>query len=47
MTDPEKQIVAKLEIIEELAQDNSVKQVAKTMIEYIKVVSKGDVGFHK
>lgn len=46
MTDKEKQVVAKLEIISELSDSNSVKQLAKVQIEYIKTVSRGEIGFN-
>lgn len=47
MTEEEKNIVAKLEIIKELASENSVKQLADVYIQYIKAVSKGKIGFNK
>lgn len=45
MTDQEKNILAKLEIIKEMAQEKSVQQVAEVMSEYIRTVSEGKIGF--
>lgn len=45
MTDKEKNIVSKLEVIKELATEKSVQQLCQVQIEYIKLVSKGDLGF--
>lgn len=47
MTDQEKQVIAKLQIIKELATENSVKQLADVQIEYIRAVSKGKIGFQQ
>lgn len=40
-----KEIVAKLQIVKELATENSVKQLASVMIEYIDANTKGELGF--
>lgn len=45
MTDQEKNIIAKLEIIKEMSSEKSVQQLAQVQIEYIKTVSKGNIGF--
>lgn len=45
MSDKNKQIVAKLQIVKELANENSVKQLASVMIEYINDSNKEKVGF--
>ena len=45
MTEKEKQVIAKLQIIKEMATEKSVQQLAEVQIEYIKVVSKGKLGF--
>lgn len=47
MTNQEKNIIAKLEIIKEMASEKSVQQLADVTIEYIKTASKEEVGFKK
>lgn len=47
MTESEKNIIAKLQIIKEMATEKSVQQLADVQIEYIKMVSKGDIGFEE
>lgn len=45
MTEAEKNIIAKLQIIKELAEKNETKQLAQVQIEYITAASKGGIGF--
>jgi hypothetical protein len=45
MTEQEKNIIAKLQIIKEMAGEKSVQQIADVLIEYVKTVSKGKLGF--
>lgn len=45
MSDTDKNIVSKLEIIKEMAVEASVKQLSDVMIQYVKSQSKGNIGF--
>lgn len=47
MTDQEKNIIGKLQIVKELAEKKETKQLAEIQIEYIKTVSKGKIGFEE
>lgn len=45
MTEQEKNIIAKLGIIKEMATEKSVQQLCQVQIEYIKIISKDKIGF--